>query len=245
MAVAARPPRYLPAADTALVVEFPDIASGSVLDDVLDEVLCLDAAIARRPPPGVLETVPAIGSLLVEYDPLQTSQAQLRAALDALLDQPAVAPRAGSMWRLPVHYGGDDGLDLGEVAERCGLTVAEVIDLHTHAVFRVGMLGNLPGLPYLTGLPDALRLPRRDDPRAAVPTGSVAVAAGMSCVYPVTGPGGWHVLGRTPIPLFDPASDPVFLLLPADRVRFDAVDRTRMAELDVAVASGWRPEPER
>jgi KipI family sensor histidine kinase inhibitor len=240
MAMSARPPRYLAAADTALVVEFSDGAA----DTVLDEVLGLDAAIARRPPPGVLETVPTLRSLLVEYDALQTSQVELRAAIDALLDQPPVALRAGARWRLPVRYGGDDGPDLGEVARRCGLTPTEVIDGHIGAGYRVGMLGNLPGLPYLTGLPDALRLPRRDDPRAAVPMGSVAVAAGMSCVYPVSGPGGWHLLGRTPVPLFDPGSETAFLLAPGDRVRFEAVDGTRMAELEAAVATGWRPEPE-
>jgi KipI family sensor histidine kinase inhibitor len=212
-------PRFLAAADSALVVELGD----EVSEAVSDAVLALDALLSARPPAGVLEVLPTLRSLLVEYDPLRTSQARLRGDLAALLDAGGgvVSHTAGAVHAIAVRY---DGEDLAEVARRGGLSVSEVVRLHSKGEYRVAMLGNLPGLPYLVGLDARLQVPRRDDPRDAVEPGSVAVAGGLSCVYPVRGPGGWHVIGHTDARLFDALRTPPSLLKPGDVVRFVAAD---------------------
>ncbi|WP_298821736.1 5-oxoprolinase subunit PxpB [Chloroflexus sp.] len=182
------------------------------------------AVLQRDPLPGVIDLVPAIDSLLVCFDPLTTDYERLSARLTELARQPPLAALpAGREFVIPVRYGGEDGPDLVEVAERTGLTPAEVISLHTATEQRVIMIGFAPGYPYLGWLPPLLHLPRRATPRVAVPAGSVAIAAGMTGIYPTTLPGGWHLIGRTTVQLFDPAADPPALLQPGDRVRFVAL----------------------
>ena len=213
--------RLLDAADSAVLVELDGDD-----DELSAAVLALDARVCASPPAGVVETVPALRTLLVEYDPLRTSHARLVHDLEALAEMPAVspAPRAGREHTLPTRYGGGDGPDLGAVARATGLTTDGVVRLHAGATYRVAMLGNQPGLPYLIGLDPRLAVPRRDDPRAALAAGSVAVAERLSCVYPFAGPGGWNIVGRTDAVLFDPARTPPALLAPGDVVRFLPVD---------------------
>jgi inhibitor of KinA len=124
---------------------------------------------------------------------------------------------------IPVHYGGNDGPDLLVVADACSLSPAEVIALHTAQPFPVLMLGFMPGFPYLGGLPTRLHLPRRSTPRAYVPAGSIAIANDQTGIYPNQSPGGWHLLGRTTVQLFDPTRDPPSLLTPGDLVRFISI----------------------
>jgi KipI family sensor histidine kinase inhibitor len=179
------------------------------------------AALEHDPPLGVLDLIPAIDSLLVCFDPLVTDRNQLLARLEELVRNPA--PRITSSGRkitIPVRYGGDDGPDLNDVAKQIGLTPSEVIELHTTTVQQVLMIGFAPGYPYLGWLPPVLHLPRRATPRPAVPAGSVAIAAGMTGIYPTTLPGGWHLIGRTHVRLFDPSADPPTLLRPGDLVQF-------------------------
>jgi KipI family sensor histidine kinase inhibitor len=222
-------PRFLAAADSAVVVELGD----AVDEGVSARVLGLEAAIRRDPPPGVVETVPTLRSLLVLYDPLVTGHRELVAALTPLTAgaQPA-AGGTGVEWSIPVVYGGDAGPDLDEVAATAGLSAGATIAAHTGALHRVAMLGHLPGLPYLTGLPARLHAHRLAEPRTRVAAGSVAVAGGLTCVYPVAAPGGWRILGRTPTRLFDPAAEPPAALAPGDRVRFVAVDAGAAAGLE-------------
>ncbi len=160
---------------------------------------------------------PGVRSVLVEpvgADPV--SAAQLRRVLAGV--GPAVAPpEAGRLHEVGVRY---DGEDLTGVAERTGLTVAEVVRRHAAPTYTVACLGFSRGFPYLEGLDPALRLPRRDVPRARVPAGSVAIAAEQAGIYPRATPGGWHLLGTTSAVLFDEAADPPALLAPGDRVRF-------------------------
>jgi KipI family sensor histidine kinase inhibitor len=215
-------PRLLAAGDTGLLVELGDDVS-EVSSRAVAE---LDARLAARPPAGVVEVSPALRSLLVEYDPTRTSQARLRGDVMALLDSCDVdgAPLADAKARehvLDVVY---DGADLVDVARAGGVDAAEVARLHSAATYRVAMLGNLPGLPYLLGLDARLRVPRRDDPRDAVPLGAVAVANALSCIYPAPGPGGWNLIGRTNAVLFDAHRQPPALLAPGDTVRFVARD---------------------
>lgn len=191
---------------------------------------------------GLIELVPTFRSLQVLYDPLTADRAELEAALLSLDAETARTPAAPSrLWRLPVCYQGGFAPDLAAVAATTGLSPAAVIARHAASDYVVRMLGFLPGFAYLTGLDPALRLPRRSDPRTRVPAGSVAIADAMAAIYPSESPGGWHLLGCCPLPLFDPASSPPALLAAGDRVRFEPVDPDRFAAL---AAARPRPEPD-
>lgn len=206
-----------PAGDAALLVRL-----GSRLGPAASRrALALVAALDAAQPPGLLDVIPAYASVLVRFNPLVIEPAAMAACLRALLAQGVAAqPPRGRLIRIPVHYGGDDGPDLDEVARLLGMSAAEVIQRHTAASYRVAFLGFLAGFPYLTGLPRALAVPRLGTPRTRVPAGSVAVAERQAGVYPVASPGGWRILGRAALPLFDPERDPPALLRPGDRVRF-------------------------
>src|SRR5690606_29661814 len=141
----------------------------------------------------------------------------------------AVDATAGREINIPVCYGGEFGPDLDEVALHAGISTGEVIALHTQSANLVFMLGFAPGAPYIGIHDERLNIPRRASPRTAVPPGSVAVANRQSMLYPSRLPGGWHIIGATPLALFDPACTPSALLQPGDRVRFVAIDR---AEFD-------------
>jgi 5-oxoprolinase (ATP-hydrolysing) subunit B len=169
---------------------------------------------------------PGLRSVLVRADDEQARSTDLAAlARDlavAVVEEVAVPD--GRLVEIGVRY---DGEDLGEVAERLGLEVAEVVARHSAPTYTVACLGFSRGFPYLDGLDPLLRLPRRDTPRARLPAGSVAIAADQAGIYPQTSPGGWHLLGRTDVPLFDPAREPPALLAPGDRVRFVPLDGAR------------------
>ncbi|WIG55610.1 MAG: Allophanate hydrolase 2 subunit 1 [Rhodanobacteraceae bacterium] len=132
---------------------------------------------------------------------------------------------------IPVCYGGDCGPDIDAIAEHAGLVRDEVIARHAAAEYTVAMLGFAPGFPYLLGLDAALHVPRRATPRTRVPAGSVAIGGAQTGIYPCELPGGWHLIGRTPLALFDPRRDPPCLLAPGDRVRFRAIDAGEFARL--------------
>lgn len=209
--------RFAPLGDTALLLETADDGAGTANR----AALALAAALEADPPPGFVAAVPAIASLLVVFDPLHNSHAALETYLRTLLAAPASPSAAhGRVVPIPVRYGGDAGPDLDEAAAALGLTPDALIDLHTAAPYRVMMIGFAPGYPYIGPLPAALHLPRRSTPRSAVPAGSVAIAAGLSGIYPARLPGGWHLIGRTATRLFDPVADPPSLLLPGDYVHF-------------------------
>jgi inhibitor of KinA len=219
--------RFLSAGDRALAVEF-----GDDIDRGLSErVLGLNTVIGAHPLRGVVETVPTFRSLTVYYDPLLTSRSQLEDAITELLDR-AYNPSAGArLWRVPVCYEGEFAPDLAEVARLAGMTQAEVVALHSDTRFHVYMLGFLPGFPYMGDLPESLSLPRRADPRLRVPAGSISIATSLTAIYPYESPGGWHLIGATPIRLFDPERDRPALLAPGDAVEFTPVDAASFASI--------------
>lgn len=165
---------------------------------------------------GVIEVTPAATSFAVFYDPLRTTHAAVAQALASLrnLEIPPAIPRHHE---IPVQY---DGMDLGEVARRAGLSELEVIARHTARTYTVHCLGFVPGFGYLGDLDPALVLPRRAEPRRRVPAGSVAIAGTQTAVYPLATPGGWHLIGRTTVAMFDVAADPPAVLAAGDTVRF-------------------------
>jgi inhibitor of KinA len=231
--------RLLDAGDSAVTLELGHTIEPELVACVSALEHAVMAARDRGDLPGVTETIPTFRSLTVRYDPLHTSRAQLDPALRALAGQPApadaVAPRR---WRLPAAYGGELGVDLADVAAACGLSTDEVVHLHTGTEFTAYLLGFMPGFAFMGQLPPQLQVPRRTEPRVRVPAGSVATANRLTVIYPWESPGGWHLLGRCPVPLFDAASTTPTLLAPGDRVRFEAVSPQRLAQLDAALRAG-------
>lgn len=232
-------PRLLDAGDAAFTIEF-----GNAIDpQLLAAVNALDTAIARLQAqgglPGVIETMPTFRSLTVFFDPLQTGRAALIAALRPLLDAPAGGAVAeGRRWRLPVCYEGECAADLADTARAVGASEDEVVALHSGTEYRVYMLGFLPGFPFMGDLPARLRLPRRAEPRLRVPAGSVAIATGLTAIYPWESPGGWHLLGRCPVPLFDARRVSPSLLAAGDRVDFAPVPLAEFQRLAAALQAG-------
>ena len=170
---------------------------------------------------GVQELIPGMNNLTLVFDPLCTEPAELEAAAQALWAKPPRRRQLGQLVDIPVIY---DGPDLGDVAKHCGFSAAEVVQRHTAAEYVVYFLGFQPGFAYLGGLDEALHTPRRPEPRVSVPAGSVGIGGTQTGIYPLASPGGWQLIGRTNMPLFDPRAEPPTLLAPGDRVRFVAVD---------------------
>jgi inhibitor of KinA len=226
--------RFLSAGDRALVVEFGD----HIERELSDNVLRLDASLRSSGLPGVVETVPTFRSLMVHYDPSLTSRADLEHAITGLLDRQPGPREGATLWRVPVCYEGEFAPDLAEVARLTGVTQSEVVALHSAAPYHVYMLGFLPGFPYMGDLPQELALPRRADPRLRVPAGSVSIATTLTAIYPYESPGGWHLIGTTPIRLFDPARPRPALLAPGDVVRFEPIDPMSFASIRKAVDTG-------
>ncbi len=226
--------RHLNCGDTAFSVEFGTAIDPAINAKVMGLHAAIKAAAAAGRLPGVVETVPSFRALLVHYDPLRTSRVALEPAIDALAAQGRSATTEGRRWRIPCCYDDPElAPDLPEVAERTRLTASQVVALHSGAEFTVYVVGFMPGFPFMGGLPKALELPRRKQPRVAVPQSSVAIALVMTGIYPWESPGGWHLIGRTPLQMFDPRRAQPSLFGPADRVRFRAIAR---AEFD-ALAS--------
>ncbi|HID64796.1 MAG TPA: 5-oxoprolinase subunit PxpB [Anaerolineae bacterium] len=210
-------PRFLLAGDSALVVEFGD----EISEEVNHKVHALAYALEKNPLPGLGEAVPTYRSLLIHYDPLRLSHGDLvdfiRTILEKSEEYPLPEPHKVE---IPTLYGGEFGPDIEFVAEHNGLSVEEVIRLHSGATYTVYMLGFTPGFTYLGGLPEVLATPRLPTPRTLVPAGSVALAGRQTGIYPIATPGGWRLIGRTPLKLFDPQRDPPTLLKAGDRVCF-------------------------
>lgn len=181
--------------------------------------------LLAEPMRGTLDLVPGFASIAIHYDPAQRgaphSFDDLRAELERrLADMDAAELPAARVVEIPVEYGGSAGPDLAHVAEHAGLTPQEVVEIHAGGEYLVHMVGFAPGFPYLGGLDARLSCPRRGTPRTRVPAGSVGIGGSQTGVYPLESPGGWNLIGRTPLVLFDPARDPPALLRTGDRVRF-------------------------
>lgn len=211
-------PRIRPMGDAALLIEL-----GETLD------LALNArvhALARRIEPmgGEITCVPGYATLLVEFDPMRlevgTLESEIRRALETLVVESNKTSLR--LVEIPVRYGGEYGPDLEFVAQHNRLTPEQVIRIHCSVIYQVFMLGFTPGFPYMGIVPAEIAVPRRDTPRPRVPAGSVGIAGRQTGIYPRESPGGWQLIGRTEVKLFDPAQDPPALLWPGDRVRFVA-----------------------
>lgn len=212
--------RIEPAGAEALLLVLADEPDGELPARIAQLAEQIDQRLGHL----LLDRVPGWTSLLLHYDLARTDHLalaeQLKPMLEAWLAQPGLQ-RSGRLHELPILYNGED---LHEVARLCQLSVAEVIELHAAAEYRVGAIGFAPGFAYLGQLHPRLVLPRRATPRLSVPAGSLAIAERQTAIYPHASPGGWHLLGRCPWPLFDLARTPPCPLQQGDRVRFRAID---------------------
>lgn len=223
-------PSIVPLGDCAL-----QITLGAQISEAVNaEVHALAWRIESAALPGLIDLVPAYASLTIHYDPLYWTFAALRRSLLALLSAGSAdqtPPQPTREIRIPVCYEADFGIDLAEVAAHAGLSAQAVIERHTAHVYRVYFLGFTPGFAYLGGLDPALAMARKRTPRTQVPAGSVGIAGAQTGLYSQTTPGGWQIIGRTPLTLFDPNRSPPCLLAPGDHVRFTAIDADRFATL--------------
>jgi inhibitor of KinA len=233
--------KVLPAGDTALVVEFGDRIDRTLSAAVLSLAQSLDAAGIA----GIVETVPTFRSLMVHYEPLVIPMTALVAKIDEQIQKLTAHDIAGRMWKLPACYDPRFGIDLDDVACRLSLSARQVVELHSERTYHVYMLGFLPGQAYMGEVAPELALDRRETPRTSIPGGSLAIAASISCVFPLETPCGWHVIGRCPIPLWDHARATA-LLAPGDKVTFVPVSVREYETLATRAAEGiLRIEPVR
>lgn len=218
----------------ALCVELGDEISA----EVNTRVRALEFLIQAKGLPGVVETVPSFRSLLVYYDPGRTGLETLCDGLAELAEQATTARLpAARLVELPCCYDPEFGLDLLAAAERLDLAPDELVRLHASAEYVVYFVGFTPGLPYMAGVPERIRLPRLETPRVRVPAGSVGLGGAQYCIYSVESPGGYWLLGRTPVRLYDPEAAEPTLLRPGDRVRMRPIDRAEYDAIAVRVAA--------
>jgi inhibitor of KinA len=218
-----------PLGDAAVTLAFGcEISPG-----VNDRVLAFVQALRVQHWEGVLDIVPAYASLTVHVDPLRLPISNLSERLHNFAAD-VHRPQSALTHRIPVLYGGECGPDLLEVAAFARRSVAETIQLHYTARYRVYMLGFSPGFPYMGLVPASIAIPRLATPRTLVPAGSVGIADSQTGIYPSATPGGWRIIGRTPITLYQPQSPQPFLFSPGDRVQFYPIDRDEFARIAYA-----------
>ncbi len=205
--------------------------------EVNTRVRALEYLIQQKGLPGVVETVPSFRALLVYYDPRQIGYDELCATITELVPRASTGALPPSRAvELPCCYEDPElGLDLEAAARRLELSPAELVRLHSGAEYLVYFIGFTPGLPYMTGMPERINIPRLDTPRTKTPPGSVAIGGTQCCIYSVDSPGGFWVLGRTPLRLYDPEASEPTLLRPGDRVRFRPVGRCEYDRISAAV----------
>jgi KipI family sensor histidine kinase inhibitor len=215
--------KIVPASDSSLLV----VLGEAVSLDNHERVMSLFLGLQRLNEPRIRNLHPAYASILIDFDPLQMSHDEAVSLVENVAAQGlSHYDRAVNIVTIPVCYDLEFGPDLRDVANHAKIPEREVIRLHSSVTYRVHFLGFTPGFAYLGGLPEALHAPRLASPRKHVPAGTVAIAGSQAGVYPVDSPGGWQLIGRTPVRIFDPGAMRPTLLEPGDLVRFSAIDRT-------------------
>ncbi len=225
----------MPAGDQGIVVEF-----GDDIDPVVNRrVHNLALAVKQAGLSGIIDLVPTFRSLFVQYSPSLYSYEDIQHALGELVEGLTTA-RLGKpkVVEIPVVYGGDYGADLEFVCQHNGLSPQEVIKIHSGGTYLVYMLGFTPGFTYLGGMDERIATPRLKTPRTSIPAGSVGIAEKQTGVYPIESPGGWQLIGRTPVKLFDPSKEPPVVLGPGDYMRFTPIDEAASVGIARSVAEG-------
>lgn len=224
--------RFLPAGDTAVVVEFGDV----ICRQINRKVRSFCSRLARANLEGFVEAVPTYRSALVYYNPSILDWDQVIEKLQSLLDvleTDEPGPRRVTV--IPTAYGGEFGPDLDFVASFTGLTPDEVVRIHTSRTYFVYMMGFIPGYPYMGGMDERIAAPRLGTPRLRTPAGSVGIAGSQTGIYPLETPGGWRIIGRTPLVLFDPEREEPSLLQAGSYVRFKSISVEEYRDIETMV----------
>lgn len=206
---------FKPLGDSSILIQL-----GDAIDPILNQRVHALSALLQTIP-AIIETIPAYCTVLVHYDPLTTTYNQIKNSIEEKISQlDESTHRPSRRLEIPVLYGGASGPDLEPAAATLALSPSELIRLHSEREYTVYMMGFTPGFPYMGILNEKLNMPRLATPRTRVPAGSVAIAGAQTGIYPVASPGGWHIIGYTPLKLFDPLSENPFLFAPGDVVKF-------------------------
>lgn len=228
-------PRFKPMGERALLVEYGDsisLETVGILKQVID-------GINKTSHRGIKDCIQGYASLLIIYDPLITNIQELRELIMGIpiTDLP---PEESRLLKIPVCYGGEFGPDLDFVASHNSIAPEEVIHVHTSTLFTVFMMGFTPGFSYMGVVPEKIRAPRLPSPRLSVPEGSVGIAESQTGIYPSKSPGGWRIIGRTPLKVFDPNKEDPFYLRPGDKVLFVSVSEEEFHSLKGELTA-WQP----
>lgn len=216
------------------------IVFGDVISPEINRRVTLTAKLIREQRiEGIVDMIPAFASLLINYDPRVLGWDELRRRLEKLLRMEMRAEETvRRVWEIPVCYGGEFGPDLGAIAAHAGLTEDEVVDIHTSRDYLIYMLGFLPGFCYLGGLDERIHTPRLSTPRLRIPAGSVGIGGSQTGIYPMDSPGGWQLMGKTPVKTYDPERPEPILVRAGEYIRFVSVDETEYRRVAEAVAAG-------
>ena len=224
--------RILPAGDLSLIVEF----GNEISTECNDKVMQLNQCIRRDKVKGVVETVPTFRSLLIYYDPITISYKKLCKYIKSVSEQKGNKTiKQKRIIEIPVCYGGQYGEDFGDVVRHTGLSEEELINVHSCKDYLIYMLGFLPGFPYLGGMDNRLNTPRLSNPRTSIPAGSVGIGGEQTGIYPIASPGGWRLIGRTPLKLYDSERDNPTLYQAGDYIRFKPVTQEEYQMIEDAV----------
>jgi len=227
--------KYLVAGDSALVMEF----GNSISEDINRKIRSMGYAIENGKIDGITEIVPTYRSLMVHYNPMTIEYdilvQELKVLENELENIELPAPR---VYEIPTLYGGKYGPDIENVAKHNGLTVEQVIGIHTSKDYLIYMLGFTPGFPYLGGMDERIATPRLANPRTKIHAGTVGIAAAQTGIYPIESPGGWQLIGRTPLKLYHPFREKPILLKAGNFVRFIAIDRKEYQRIQAEVDNG-------
>lgn len=207
------------------------VVAATISNEASAAVAQLAAAVRQAQLPGVTDVVPTYCSVMVCYNPLIVRFSQIEPLLNQLAQNDAASAASGKIVEIPVAYGGAYGPDLEDVASFAGMTPADVVRIHSSVDYPVAMIGFMPGFPYLSGLDKRIHTPRLSTPRTRIPRGSVGIGGAQTGIYPLESPGGWRLIGRTPLPLFDPSGAHDIPYAAGDRIRFVPIDEAEFARI--------------
>lgn len=227
--------KILTAGDSALLIEFEQ----KIAPEINAQITAFVHLLKEQHIEGVTDLIPAFASLLINYDPRVIGYKDLKARIEELLKiEVSEEASEARVFEIPVCYGGEYGPDIANIAENAGLAEQEVIDIHCSKDYLIYMLGFLPGFVYLGGLDERIHTPRLANPRISIPAGSVGIAASQTGIYPLNSPGGWQLLGMTPVKTYDPERETPILVEAGDYIRFVPVTEEEFLKIKKQVDDG-------